>query len=169
MTKLYANLCNKNDLGFFFETAEEYTQKLKKARRTLNLTAVYPINIKFVDGDKIDKELFDVLEVHQGNILLYLEAMENWDLDDKVKVFIFVRKLGSSFLLGEDTPDQLDITLYTLSSLEDLAVQFVEDGLYGDIPRSIWCYIDYEAMAYDLRYDYCKLTIAGHDYIYCCD
>jgi antirestriction protein len=94
--------------------------------------------------------------------------MGNWDLDDKVKVYIAVNELGSSFSLDKDTPEQLYITLYTCS-LKELAAQFVEDGLYGDIASSIWCYIDYEAIAYDLRCDYVELTIAGHDYIYCCD
>ena len=39
-------------------------------------------------------------------------------------------------------------------SYEDLAYQFVEDGVFGEIPESISNYIDYETMGRDLYYDY---------------
>ena len=35
-------------------------------------------------------------------------------------------------------------------------MQFVDDGLYGKIPKNLEFYLDYEKIARDLRMDYCE-------------
>ena len=59
---------------------------------------------------------------------------------------------------GESLKDALtkyeNYVVYQAESLEDLAEQFVNDGLYGEIPSSLQYYIDYEAIGRDLRHDY---------------
>jgi hypothetical protein len=50
-----------------------------------------------------------------------------------------------------------------------LAEQFVEEGLYGEIPKALQYYIDYEAIARDLGMDYSEIRIVGTNYIYRCD
>lgn len=90
-------------------------------------------------------------------------------LDDKVKVIIAVGEAGYKFDLGEDAPDQFDIDLYELDSLKELAEQVVEEGLFGEIPKSLQNYIDYEAIAEDLGMDYSEIRIDGTNYIYRCD
>lgn len=47
-----------------------------------------------------------------------------------------------------------DCEIYENVSYEDLAYQFIEDGLFGTIPESISAYIDYEKIGRDLSYDY---------------
>jgi antirestriction protein len=44
--------------------------------------------------------------------------------------------------------------VYQADSWEDLAEQFVNEGVYGEIPESLQSYIDYEAIGRDLNYDY---------------
>ena len=50
----------------------------------------------------------------------------------------------------------------------ELAEQFVEEGLYGNIPESLQFYIDYEAIARDLSVEYSETVIAGSSVIYRC-
>ena len=47
-----------------------------------------------------------------------------------------------------------------------LAEQFVDDGLFGDIPERLQFYIDYDAIARDLSMDYGEAEIAGTHLIY---
>ena len=48
----------------------------------------------------------------------------------------------------------------------DLAEQFVDDGLCGEIPDCMRYYFDYEAYARDLAMDYSHATINGTRIIY---
>ena len=50
--------------------------------------------------------------------------------------------------------------------MKDLAEQFVEDGLFGDIPQNLQYYIDYDAIARDLEFDYTQTEVAGQNLIY---
>ena len=43
-------------------------------------------------------------------------------------------------------------------TFELLAMEFVEEGLFGEIPKALEFYIDYERIARDLRIDYCEFT-----------
>jgi hypothetical protein len=168
MTKLFAQPYDISANGFYFETAEEYNERANKLLNSYSWP-VEEFEIQFIDGERIDRELFHALGVHQGNFAAYLEAVEDWSEDDKIKVIISVGEVGCKFDLGKDTPDQFDIDLYELDSLKDLAEQFVEEGLFGDIPASIQNYLDYDAIARDLSMDYSEIRIDGTNYIYRCD
>jgi len=50
-----------------------------------------------------------------------------------------------------------DVEIYEEINMNELAEQFVEDGLFGDIPKSLINYIDYDAIARDLSMDYTKV------------
>ena len=64
--------------------------------------------------------------------------------------------------------DDFDLDIYHVDSLCDLAEQFVEEGLFGDIPERLSFYIDYAAIARYLSADYSEATIAGKRLIYRC-
>lgn len=168
MTKLYAQPYDITANGFYFETVEEYNTQASKLRNSYG-QPVEEFELQFIDGEGIDAALFKALGVHQGNFPSYLDAVAEWSEDEKIKVIIAVGEAGYKFDLGEDTPDQFDIDLYELNSLKDLAEQFVEDGLFGEIPASIQNYLDYDAIARDLGMDYSEITINGTNYIYRCD
>jgi len=168
MTTLYAQPYDISANGFYFETEEEYNEKASKLLNHYG-DPVEEFEIQFIDGESIDCELFRVLGAHQGNFAAYLEAVEEWSEDDKIKIIIAVGEIGYIFDLGKDTPDQFDVDLYELDSLKDLAEQFVEDGLFGEISASIQNYLDYDAIARDLGTDYSEISIDGTNYIYRCD
>lgn len=52
--------------------------------------------------------------------------------------------------------------------MRDLAQQFIEEGLFGDIPENIRYYLDPDAIARDLSMDYLETEIAGTNYIFRC-
>ena len=168
MTTLFAQPYDISANGFYFETAEEYNEKASKLLNSYG-QPVEEFELQFIDGESIEADLFKALGIHQGNFLAYLEAVDEWSEDDKIKVITAVGEAGYKFDLGEDTPDQFDVDLYELDSLKELAEQFVEEGLFGDIPASIQNYIDYEAIARDLGMDYSEIRINGTNYIYRCD
>ena len=66
-------------------------------------------------------------------------------------------RVGYLVANGHDLSDALDnyedVTFYEGCSLKDVAEQFVDDGLFGDIPKSLVNYIDYEAIARDMQHD----------------
>lgn len=167
MTKLFAQPYDISAYGFYFETAVEYEEKAGKLMNSYG-QPVEEFEIQFIDGERIDSELFRALGIHQGNFAAYLEALGHWSNDDKIKVIIAVGETGYNFDFEKDRPDQFDVDMYELDSLKDLAEQFVEEGLYGEIPKALQYYIDYEAIARDLGMDYSEIRIDGTNYIYRC-
>lgn len=54
-----------------------------------------------------------------------------------------------------------DVTCYRNMSLEEVAEEMVDEGLFGDIADNIKCYIDYERIARDLDIDGYTETDSG--------
>lgn len=52
--------------------------------------------------------------------------------------------------------------------MQELAEQFVDDGLFGEISTALVNYIDYEAIARDLEMEYSSINITGKWFIYHC-
>ncbi len=165
MTQLFAQPYDISATGFFFESMEEYDSKSGKLRNAYG-EPVEEFEIQFIDGEDIDCALFRSLGVHQGDIDAYFEAVDEWDDHQKINTILAVGEAGYSFELGKDSPDQFDIQIYEVDSMKELAEQFLEEGLFGEIPESIKFYIDYEAIARDLAMDYAEAVIAGTHYIY---
>lgn len=63
-------------------------------------------------------------------------------------------------------PDHHGIEIYHISSMRELAEQFVEEGMYGEISESLQYYIDYDAIARDLGMEYSETAVAGEHLIY---
>ena len=168
MTQLFAQPYDITASGFYFETAAEYNTRASKLRNSYG-QPVEEFELQFIDGEGIDADLFKALGVHQGNFSVYLDAVEDWSEEDKIKVIIAVGNASYKFDLGTDAPDQFDVDLYELDSMKELAEQFVEEGLFGEIPEALQNYIDYEAIARDLSMDYSEIRIDGTNYIYRCD
>ena len=116
----------------------------------------------------MDAKLFEALGVKQANHEAFFEAVTDWSDDDKIKVIIAVGEAGYIFSLGDDVPDQFEVDLYQADSLADLAAQFVEEGLYGEIPEPLRNYINYDAIARDLSVEYGVIQLDGTQYIYRC-
>jgi len=167
MTTLYAQPYDISATGFYFETEAEFREKAACAINSCG-QPVEEFEIQFIDGDTLDAQLFSALSVHQGDIGAFLEAVADWCEDDKTRVIIAVGECGYRFQFGKDEPGQYDIDLYECDSLRALAIQFVEEGLFGDIPDRIQCYVDYDSIARDLSMDYSEITINATRYVYRC-
>jgi antirestriction protein len=168
MTTLYAQPYDLAASGFYFDSEKAYASQASRLRNAYG-QPVEEFEIQFIDGEGLDGKLFDALHVSQATIGSYFEAAEEWDDDQKLKVIIAVGEAGYSFALGNDDPDKFDIDLYEIDSLRDLAVQFIDEGLFGEIPKAIENYLDYDAIARDLAMDYGTVTIDGTHYAYRCD
>ena len=168
MTTLYAQPYDLAATGFTFDSAKTYASQASRLRNAYG-QPVEEFEIQFIDGETLDAQLFNALGVNQATIDAYFEAAEEWDDDQKTKIIIAVGEVGNRFDLGNDDPDRFDIDLYEIDSLRDLAIQFVEEGLFGDIPKAIEDYLDYDAIARDLCMDYGTVTINGTHYAYRCD
>lgn len=167
MTQLFARPYDITAYGFYFETEEEYHERASKLLNSSGCP-VEEFEIQFIDGKMIDAKLFRALDVSQCNFEAFLEAVENWDYQDKVKIIIAVGEAGYRFDFRNDSPDDFDIDLYQMDSLRELAEQFVEEGLFGEIPKNIRYYLDYEAIARDLAMYYDTIRIDDTNYVYRC-
>ncbi len=167
MTTLYAQPYDISATGFYFDSAEDYTQQAADNSNSYG-GLVEEYELQFIDGEEIDCALFKVLNVDQVNFPAYFDACATWTEDQKRKVILAVGQAGYKFDLGADNPDSLDVDIYELDSLKDLAEQFVDEGLFGEISASIAYYIDYDLIARDLGMDYSEAMIAGTQLVYRC-
>lgn len=166
MTQLHAQPYDLSATGFYFESVEEFDAKANANRNDYG-EPVEEYEIQFIDGDDIDCHLAKAIGISQANIAQYFQAVGGWDEDDKRRVIIAVGECGYPFE-ANTTPQDFDIDIYEVWNFEELADQFVEEGLFGstgDLPRH---YIDIEAIARDLRVDYAETGIAGRPLIYRC-
>lgn len=166
MTVLHAQPYDITAQGFFFRSAREYDQRARQVR----IAAGQPVEefeIQFIDGDDIDCALASALGLNQCNFAEFFELTCSLDEDDKLRLIIALGECGYH-LTPEMSPDDFDIDLYELDSMHELAEQFVDEGLMGDVPENLLWYFDYDALARDLSIDYSEIEIAGKRYIYRC-
>lgn len=166
-TMLYAQPYDIEAEGFHFESAEDYA---RKAAGLLGRHGqpVEEFGIQFIDGEEIDAALAEAFGLHQGAVAAFFEKLEDWDDDQKLRAVIAVGECGYSFSLATCDPDDIDLDLYEVESLRELAEQFVDEGLFGEIPERLRFYIDHDAVARDLGLDYSETVIAGRHLVYRC-
>ena len=166
MTKLFAQPYDISATGFYFDTLEEYQAKAAKAVNDYG-DPVEEFEIQFIDGEDLDCELAKAIGLTQANVADFLAAAESWEDWQKVNTILAVGECGYDFYPAND-PDHYGIDLYYADSLKELAEQFVDEGLFGEIPVHLQHYIDYDAIARDLAVEYVETQIAGERLIYRC-
>ncbi len=167
MTQLYAQPYDISATGFYFETYEQYADKAAKAKNESG-QMVEEFEIQFIDGEDLDSEFAKALDLNQVNVKRFLELVNEWEDHEKIRFAIAAGECGYSFDLEHDDIDLLDVDIYGVETLRELAEQFVEDGLFGDIPERLQFYINYDAIARDLAVEYSETTIAGERFVYRC-
>lgn len=166
MTQLYAQPYDLSATGFYFETREEYSIKSAALRNDYG-EPIEEFEIQFVDGDETDCALANAIGLNQANFTQFLSAVDDWNDGEKRAVIIAVGECGYTFELDLD-PAQFEVVIYENATMRDLAEQFVEEGLFGEVPEAFQNYIDYDAIARDLAVEYSEIVIAGENYIYAC-
>ena len=153
--------------GFYFESVEEYNN-LSSSLKNEYGDPVEEFEIQFIDGETIDCELAKAWEINQANIEEFFDATDEWDDNQKIYYIIAVGECGYSHDQAKDDPTDIEIDIYELDSLKELAEQFVDEGLFGDIPERLQFYLDFDLIARDLGFDYTETNIAGNNLIYRC-
>lgn len=95
-----------------------------------------------------------------NDIAEQLESLDKYDLE---KLEAILEADGGSLENALDNID--DYIYYSNMSLEDVASEMIDEGVFGDIPDSIINYIDTSAIARDLGYDGYTETENGVIYI----
>ena len=100
-------------------------------------------------------------DIHRLNELA--EAMEAFDDDDILKLKFLSHEGYNERKVIDNGMDSYDVDIYDYrdnksftDTFELLAIDFVDEGLFGEIPKTLEYYIDYEKIARDLRMDYCE-------------
>lgn len=165
MTRLYAQPYDLSATGFSFVSYEEYETKASNLKNDYG-DPVEEFEIQFIDGEDIDCDLAQAWTLYQSNICEFFEAVNDWSERQKLHYIIAVGECGYAHDQVADEPENIDITIYCSMTFKELAEQFVEEGLYGEIPEHLQYYIDYDAIARDLECDYSFVTIAGETLLY---
>lgn len=110
----------------------------------------------------------NAVDLSQANFSHFIELAEELEEFEKITLIIAVRECGYDLKTVTDDINAVDIELYEENSFSELAKQFVEDGLYGEIPISLQYYIDYEAIGRDLAIDYGTANVNRQSFIYRC-
>lgn len=167
MTTFYAQSYDIEATGFFFESADDYHEKARTCRNRYG-DPVEEFEIQFIDGEAIDAALCDALGLYQSSIGAVFDLIDRLDDHEKKILIIAVGECGYSFDPEKDDPQAFDVDLYEGMTMKYLAEQFVDEGLFGDIPEQLAFYIDMDAIAHDLAIDYTETEIAGERLIYRC-
>ena len=169
MTQLHAQPYDISANGFYFDDAKSFTDKAKDNRNDCG-DPVEEYEIQFIDGERIDCEFAQALGLNQVNFVQFFKLVDEWDGDTKRRFIIANGECGYEFCGDTVEADiqNLDLTIYEVSDLEELAEQFVDEGLLGEIPKTLETYIDFEKIARDLGYDYAMTDIAGQSFAYRC-
>lgn len=167
MTKFYAQPYDISAIGFYFDSAEEYQTKADKCRNDYG-DKVEEFEIQFIDGERIDCAFAEAFQVNQANLARFFDLVDAWDDHEKTRFIIAIGECGYSFNPDTDNIESIDLDVYEVESLKELAEQFIDEGLFGEIPAHLQNYIDLEAIARDLSVDYAMTDIAGDRLAYRC-
>lgn len=161
----YAQPYNISATGFYFSDAETYRENIDKVVNDYG-DRVEEFEIQFINGFVLDSKLARAITPTQGNIIAMLHAMNTWTEDQKLRVIVAVYEGGADFDFETNNPDDIEIDLYHDMTLKELAYQFVDEGMLGEVASNISPYIDYDKLAHDLGHDYAEVRIAGENYVY---
>ena len=164
---LYAQPYDLAATGFYFGDYDTYKEKVAKLLNDYG-DPVEEFEIQFIDGKAVDYEFSKAWGINQANIKSYFDAVNDWEDWQKIPFIIAVGECGYSFDPETVCPDDFEVDIYDVASMRELAEQFVDEGLFGEIPEHLEFYIDYDAIARDLAMDYSETTLAGERYIYRC-
>lgn len=151
--------------GFFFASIDDYDEKLPTIKDRYG-QQVEEFEIQFINGDDLDAAFAKAWGLSQCNIARFFEVAEGWDDYAKISFIVAVSEAGYSYDFETVGSADFHVDTYFLDTLKDLAIEFVDEGLFGSIPDNIRCYLDYDAIARDLGLDYTEITIAGTRLIY---
>lgn len=92
-----------------------------------------------------------------------VEILEGYSEDEMLKLKLLSYEGYNKKEVIDTGLHNYDVEIYDfrdgtslLNVFEILAEQFIDEGLYGEIPEGLECYLDYGKLARDLSLDYCE-------------
>jgi len=167
MSLFYALPYDISASGFYFRSHQEFDARRLTCRGDTGLP-VEEFEIQFIDGETLDAYFADAFGLNQASVFRIIELIDEWNEDQKRRFIIAVGECGYAFDPHAVDPDEFEVDIYEVESLCKLAEQFVDEGLFGEIPEHLQNYIDYDAIARDLAVEYSETTIAGTQLVYAC-
>lgn len=164
---LYAQPYDMDATGFYFEDADSFRAKAASCKNSYG-QPVEEFEFQFIEGSEIDCAFAESFWVNQDNYAAFFKYAEEWDHSEKIYFIIAVGECGYSFDHKTVGSYDFDIDLYESENMREFAETYAGDWLLCDVPESLKCYIDYEALAHDLAVEYCETTVAGTRYVYRC-
>lgn len=165
MTQLFAQPYDVDANGFYFESLEEF-QARSKSNFNRRGDRVEEYEVQFIDGEGIDCALAKAWGINQANIGSYFKVCGEWEDYQKQIFIIAIGEVGYNFDPGDVHPEEFDVEIYGVDSMNELAEQMIDEGLFGEIPDHLERYIDVDAIARDLAFDYTEIEVAGERLIY---
>ena len=168
MSILYAQPYDRDARGFYFEDLQIYKTNAAIVKNSYG-QKVEEFEIQFIEGSDLYCDFAKAYGVNQANLTQFYNAIEEWGDDEKLNFIIAVGECGYHFDPDTTHPNDFNVEIYSVENLRELAEQFIDEGLFDEIPESIQFYIDYDAIARDLSMDYTETTIAGNHLVYRCN
>ncbi|MGJ5813612.1 antirestriction protein ArdA [Paludibaculum fermentans] len=158
MPTLHATPYDITYAGFYFETAEEFTERMKKA-------PFEEVEIQFIDGTDEDCLLFKLCKPHQGNVAGYFEALDTGYEGHRLAALSYLMEYQGTTWEDATASGALDdVDVYEMTTKE-LAEQFAEEGIYpAGVNEQVLPYLDYDLLARDLSMDYTEIECLGNTY-----
>ena len=141
MTMFHAQPYSTEYQGFYFESAEQYNDNMKR----LYKLGCEEVEIQFIDGDDHLCQLASSMNISQCDIELWFDTLENMH-NYETQQIIFLLGLGYSI---KDALDRyIEVSIF-YGTKRDYAIEIIEE-IY-DIPQNLLFYIDYDAIARDME------------------
>ena len=163
---LYAQPYDFDASGFYFDSFEDYQAKYNSNFNVYG-QHVEEYEIQFIDGSAIDCDLFKAVK-GEYNLKAFFMVANTWEDCDKIPLIIAYEENITSEPFNEEVTSDMfqDIDIYYDMSFEDLAWEFIKNGLFGDIPEHLENYLDIQLMARDLSFDYNEISVGNNSIIY---
>ena len=163
---LYAQPYDYDAQGFYFTSFEDYETKYNKNCNVYG-QFVEEYEIQFIDGSAIDCDLFKAVK-GEYNLKAFFMVANTWEDYEKIPLIIAYEENITSEPFNEEVTSDMfqDIDIYYDMSFEDLAWEFIENGLFGEIPKHLENYLDIQLMARDLSFDYNEISVGNNSIIY---
>lgn len=143
MTEFYAQPHSTEHTGFYFNSIDEFEAGMEK----LNQKGCEEVEIQFIDGDDYLADLANTAHIGQGDINTWFEDLEYLDESETIQL-IFL--LGLGYSLNDAMERCEDVCLFN-GSAKDYAYDLINETT--EIPDNLRCYIDYDAIARDMKFN----------------
>lgn len=154
MTEFFAQPYSIEHTGFYFNNIEVFETGMEQ----LNKKGCEEVEIQFIDGSDHLLQLANAANIHQGNVPLWYEELEDLGEAEATQLnFLF----DCGYNLDDAMKRYEEVCLYE-GTAEDYAFDLIEETT--EIPENLRFYIDYKTIARDMQYNG-EITEINHDLI----